>query len=81
MVTTVRLSDGRLEGGCFGTEGGTYSTDPAHDLITFHDIEFGENFTVTFSVDEQGSLHLTPVPPMHPGVAFQCFSKPWTKID
>jgi hypothetical protein len=37
--------------------------------------------TVTFSVDDQGNLHLTPVPPIDPGVAFTCFYKPWTKID
>ena len=79
QVNTVTLEDGRLEGGCFGAEGGTYSVDD--DRITFHSIEYGASSTVTFSVDNQGNLHLTPVPPLDPGDAFQCFYKPWTKID
>jgi TRAP-type transport system periplasmic protein len=78
-VNTIKLKDGQLEGGCFGADGGTYSVDD--DQITFHSIEYGTNSTVTFSVDDQGSLHLTPVPPIDPGDAFQCFYKPWTKID
>lgn len=79
LVETITLTDGRLEGGCFGVLGGTYSVED--DRITFHSIEFEDDSTVTFSVDDQGSLHLTPVPPMDPGGAFQCFSKPWRKID
>ena len=77
-ITTIRLKDGELEGGCFGAFGGTYSVDA--DRITFHSIEGDNNLTVTFTVDEQGSLHLKPVPPMDTGDAFTCFSKPWTKI-
>jgi TRAP-type C4-dicarboxylate transport system substrate-binding protein len=75
-VTTVTLKDGRLEGGCFGSDGGTYSVDD--DRITFRSVEYGYDTTVTFSVDNQGNLHLTPVPPMDPGDAFTCFYKPWT---
>jgi TRAP-type C4-dicarboxylate transport system substrate-binding protein len=78
QVTTIKLTDGRLEGGCFGSEGGTYSV--ANDRITFHSVEYGADLTVTFSVDDDGSLRLTPVPPMDPGDAFTCFYKPWTKI-
>jgi TRAP-type C4-dicarboxylate transport system substrate-binding protein len=78
-VTTITLTDGRLKGGCFGSQGGTYSV--AKDQITFHSIEYDADLTVTFSVDGDGSLRLTPVPPMDPGEAFTCFYKPWTKID
>jgi TRAP-type transport system periplasmic protein len=78
LVNTITLTDGRLEGGCFGVLGATYSVDD--DRITFHSNEYDDDFTVTFSVDDESNLHLTPVPPMNPGDAFQCFSKPWTKI-
>ena len=69
----------RLEGGCFGEAGGTYTVDDHR--ITFDSAEYDPNVTVTFSVDDQGNLHLTPVPPIDPGIAFTCFYKPWTKID
>ena len=78
-VNTITLKDGRLEGGCFGVDGGTYSVQG--DRITFHSIEFDDDATVTFSSDEQGNLHLEPVPPIDPGGAFECFYKPWTKLD
>lgn len=79
QVITVTLEDGHLEGGCFGAHGGAYSVD--NDRIAFDSVEYDPNVTVTFSVDGEGNLHLTPVPPIDPGTAFQCFSKPWTKID
>jgi TRAP-type C4-dicarboxylate transport system substrate-binding protein len=78
-VTTVTLKDGQLEGGCFGAAGGTYTVDDHR--ITFDSVEYDTNLTVTFSVDDRGDLHLTPVRPMDPGDAFTCFYKPWTKID
>jgi hypothetical protein len=78
QTNTVVLKDGELEGGCFGAAGGTYEIEG--DQITFHSTEYDVGSTVTFSVDAQGNLHLTPVPPIDPGDAFQCFSKPWTKI-
>ena len=78
-VNTITLKDGRLDGGCFGTEGGTYSADG--DRITFNSFEYDPDVTVTFTRDDQGNLHLTPVLPMDPGTAFECFYKPWTKID
>jgi hypothetical protein len=73
----VKLQDGRVDGGCFG-QGATYSVDG--DRITFNSPEYGYSLTFTFSVDGKGSLHLTPVPPMDTGDAFQCSYKPWTKI-
>lgn len=78
-VNTITLKDGRLEGGCFGVDGGTYSVQG--DRITFHSIEYDEDTTVTFSRDEKGNLDLDPVPPIDPGSAFECFSKPWTRLD
>jgi TRAP-type transport system periplasmic protein len=79
LVTTITLRDGHLDGGCFGTKGGTYTVED--DRITFDSAEYDPNVTVTFSVDDHGNLHLTPVAPMDPGIAFNCFYKPWTKID
>jgi TRAP-type C4-dicarboxylate transport system substrate-binding protein len=76
-VTTVRLQGGRVEGGCFGA-GATYSVDG--DRIAFDAPEYGYSMTFAFSVDGKGNLHLTPVPPMDKGDAFQCSYKPWTKI-
>ena len=78
LVTTITLTDGQLEGGCFGAAGGSYKVDD--DQITFHSREYDTDATVTFSIDDEGSLHLTPAPSMDPGDAFQCFSKVWTKI-
>ena len=78
-VNTITLKDGHLENGCFGTMGGTYTVED--DRITFDSVEFDPDVTVTFAVDDEGNLHLEPVPPMDPGTAFECFYKPWTKID
>ena len=77
-ITTITLKDGHLEGGCFGSGGGTYSVDG--NRITFYSVESGYSTKVTFTRDDHGSLYLTPVPPMDPGDAFTCFSQPWTKI-
>jgi TRAP-type C4-dicarboxylate transport system substrate-binding protein len=76
-LTTVKVQDGRVDGGCFG-RGATYSV--TGDRITFDSPEYGYSLTFTLSVDGKGSLHLTPVPPMDKGDAFQCSYKPWTKI-
>jgi hypothetical protein len=78
-VNTITLKDGRLDGGCFGSDGGTYSVQG--DRITFHSVEFGDDSAVSFSRDEQGNLHLEPLPPIDAGGAFECFYKPWIKID
>jgi TRAP-type transport system periplasmic protein len=79
VVETITLKDGHLLGGCFGVDGGTYSVDD--DRITFYSIEYGYDLPVTFAVDDQGNLNLTPAASMDPGDAFTCFYKPWTKID
>jgi TRAP-type transport system periplasmic protein len=78
-VNTITLKDGHLEGGCFGAKGGTYTVEG--DRITFDSVEYDPNVTVTYSVDEEGNLDLEPVPPIDAGDAFECFYKPWTKID
>ena len=77
QVTTVKLQDGKVDGGCFGP-GATYSV--SGDRITFNSPESGYSTTFTFAVDGKGNLHLTPVPPMEKGDAFQCSYKAWTKI-
>jgi TRAP-type transport system periplasmic protein len=78
-IDTITLKDGHLEDGCFGTQGGTYSVEG--DRITFDSVQYDPDVTVTFTRDDEGNLHLTPVPPMDPGTAFECFYKPWIKID
>ena len=78
-VNTITLKDGHLEGGCFGAMGGTYTVED--DRITFDSVEFDPNVTVTFSRNDKGNLNLEPVPPIDAGTAFECFYKPWTKID
>lgn len=78
-TNTIILKAGELEGGCFGAAGGTYKVEK--DRIVFDSREYDPDVTVTFTVDGQGSLHLTPVPPIDPGTAQECFFKPWTKIE
>jgi TRAP-type C4-dicarboxylate transport system substrate-binding protein len=77
-IATITLEDGHLEGGCFGSGGGTYSVEG--DRITFYSVQYDGYTTVMFSVDGEGNLHLTPVLPMDPGTAFECYYKPWRKI-
>jgi TRAP-type C4-dicarboxylate transport system substrate-binding protein len=76
-VNTVKLRDGKVEGGCFG-QGASYSV--TGDQITFDTPEYGYTMTFTFSVDGKGNLHLTPAPSVDKGDAFECSYKPWTKI-
>jgi TRAP-type C4-dicarboxylate transport system substrate-binding protein len=76
-VNTVKLRDGKVEGGCFG-QGATYSV--TGDQITFNTPEDGYTMTFTFSVDGKGNLHLTPTPSVDKGGAFECSYKPWIKI-
>jgi TRAP-type C4-dicarboxylate transport system substrate-binding protein len=76
-VNTVKLRDGKVEGGCFG-QGATYSV--TGDQITFDTPEYGYTMTFTFSVDGKGNLHLTPAPSVDKGDAFECSYKPWTRI-
>jgi hypothetical protein len=78
QVVTITLKDGNLEGGCFGSGGGSYRV--SGDRITFHSVEYDYNTTVTFRRNEHGDLQLTPVPPIEPGDAFACFSQVWKKI-
>jgi hypothetical protein len=78
VINTITLKDGRLEGGCFGNQGGAYWVEG--DRITFNSFEYDPDVAATFARDDQGNLHLNPVPPIDPGTAFQCFYKPWRKI-
>jgi TRAP-type transport system periplasmic protein len=76
-VNTVKLRDGKVDGGCFG-QGATYSV--TGDQITFDTPEYGSTMTFTFSVDRKGNLHLTPAPSVDKGDALECSYKPWTRI-
>ena len=73
-----------LDGGKFsvrGTKGGfsgTYGVED--DQITFEVPKFGVANTFTFSVDDEGNLHLTPGPLVDPGDAFEFSIHPWTRI-
>jgi TRAP-type transport system periplasmic protein len=78
LADTITLRDGELDGGCFGNQGGAYAVDG--DQITFNSFQYDPDVSATFTQDEQGNLHLTPVPPMDAGVAWQCFSQVWIKI-
>jgi hypothetical protein len=77
IVDTIRLRDGQVKGGCWGS-GASYSL--SGNQITFNTPEQGFTTTFTFAVDGKGNLHLTPVQPMDPGDAFQCAYNPWIKI-
>ena len=59
------------------TSGDTYTVQG--NRIRFH-WAAGPALTFTFSIDSQGGLHLTPVPPMDPGDVFIWTTHPWTKI-
>ena len=77
-----------LEGGDFSLRGigagghggfsGSYTVEK--DKITFYVPEFDARTTWTFSVDDDGNLHLTPVQPMDPGDAFEFSVHAWTRI-
>jgi TRAP-type C4-dicarboxylate transport system substrate-binding protein len=73
-----------LEGGEFSIRGprggfsGTYTVED--DKITFEVPEYEVANTFTFSIDDDGNLHLKPVQPMDPGDAFEFSVHPWTRI-
>ena len=75
-VQTWTLQDGRAD----NPQGlhGRYSVEG--DRITFRFAGFDYSNTFSFRMDEDGTLHLTPVPPMDPGDAFLLSHEPWTKI-
>jgi TRAP-type C4-dicarboxylate transport system substrate-binding protein len=79
---TATLRDGRWTMRHSGAEtmtdnpGDVYSVQG--DRIKFH---WGDGFlTFTYSVDGQGNLHLTAVPPVPPDDTFVFTTHPWTKI-
>ena len=76
-VETWTLRDGRYENP--GGLAGSYSVDG--NRITFEVPDFGYTLTFTLSIDDEGNLHLKPVPPMDRGDAFVWSYKAWTKID
>jgi TRAP-type C4-dicarboxylate transport system substrate-binding protein len=73
MHTTQRDSDGDHDLGV-----ATYTVKGDQSTVTLED---GSTSTVTFSVDDDGTLHLVPVGPWDPGDVFVTTTKPWDKID
>jgi TRAP-type C4-dicarboxylate transport system substrate-binding protein len=88
-VLTMTLQDGTWN--FKHTEAGQPMTDASRDKFSVagDQISFvwpegggpGYTITFTFSVDDQGGLHLRPVEPMNPGDVFVWTTHPWTKID
>ena len=65
--------DGDQDGGA-----GTYAVNG--DQIVFTWQNGSPTQTFTYSVDDDGTLHLVPVLPMDPGDQFVTATQPWTKI-
>ena len=68
-----RDADGESDDG-----GGSYTVDG--DQIAFDWQTEGYTQTYTYSVDDDGSLHLDPQPPINPGDQFVWATNPWEKI-
>ena len=82
-TNTVTLDDGRfsIRGvGPLGQGGFSGIYTVKGNKITFEVPKYEETNTFTFSVDQEGNLHLEPVQPMDPGTAFEFSFHPWTKI-
>ncbi len=58
---------------------GSYTVDG--DQIAFDWQTEGYTQTYTYSVDDDGSLHLDPQPPINPGDQSVWATNPWDKID
>jgi TRAP-type C4-dicarboxylate transport system substrate-binding protein len=88
-VLTMTLQDGTWS--FTHTEAGQPMTDASRDTFSVagDQISFvwpegggpGYTVTFTFSVDDEGGLHLRPVGSMNPGEVFVWTTKPWTKIE
>jgi hypothetical protein len=85
-IFTMTLKDGKWT--LRHTEAGQASTDVTADpysvqgnRISFDWREVGEILIFTFSVEDDGDLHLEPVEPMNAGDQFVWATHPWTKID
>ena len=77
QVNTWTLRDGRYSNP--GGLAGRYSAKG--DRISFDVPAFGYALVFRFTVDNEGNLHLTPVPPMNRGDRFVWSYKVWKKID
>lgn len=85
-IFTMTLKDGKWA--LRHTEAGQTSTDVTADpysvrgnRISFDWREEGAILIFTFSVENEGDLHLQPVDPMNAGDQFVWATHPWTKID
>jgi hypothetical protein len=83
FTSTMKLKDGtwilsdRANGQLHIDGQGTYAFKGNHILFRFPP---GPGLTFTFSVDDKGNLHLTPMPPMAVDDQFVWSTKPWIKI-
>lgn len=85
-IFTMTLKDGNWT--LRHTEAGQASTDVTADpysvqgnRISFDWRDEGAILIFTFSVEDDGDLHLQPVDPMNAGDQFVWATHPWTKID
>jgi hypothetical protein len=80
---TVTMDDGawdiryRDSGGDHDEGGGTYTVEGDQVVFDWH----GTLLAFTFTVDDDGTLHLEPQPPMNAGDQFIWTTKPWERID
>lgn len=78
-TNTVTLDGGEFSvRGPYGGFSGTYTVEESR--ISFHVPEYDVTNTFTFSIDDDGNLHMKAVPPMDPGDAFEFTVHPWTRI-
>jgi hypothetical protein len=85
-IFTMTLKDGKWT--LRHSEAGQASTDVTAapysvqgNRITFDWREEGQILIFTFSVEDEGDLHLQPVDPMNAGDQFVWATHPWTKIE
>jgi TRAP-type C4-dicarboxylate transport system substrate-binding protein len=78
VVSTAILRDGKWTFTAGDTDQGTYTV--ARNRIRFVWPRIGSVLTFTFTQDRDGTLHLTPVPPMDRGDQFVWASQRWRRI-
>jgi TRAP-type transport system periplasmic protein len=78
-TNTATLDGGEISvRGTYGGWSGTYTVE--EDRISFHVPEWDLTTTFSFTIDDDGNLHLEPGPSVDPGDAFELSFHPWTRI-
>ena len=77
IVTTVVLEDGRLEGGCYGNEGGSYRSTTTGSRSTAQSTTTPPKPPSSRTATE---ISIYTAARDGPGDAYQCYSQVWTKI-